>query len=332
MLPRVVLDSMPAGDFLPGRLDAFVCSASFEARCLTVPRMVQRDGYVGGPVMVASNADHVPAIEENEAALFDMFPEGVRCHLDPNDPLETADLLVELLGKLPMVKGRQRVIGFDVTTFTRESLLMLLLCFLNTLTPQDVLIGFYNRARGYEGDSERDQWLSRGVKEIRSVIGFPGDLKPTRRRHLVVLAGFEDDRAMHLAAELEPSVLSLGTPDPDKGHASEHDDKMQKRKSRWLSHFGSKVIEFRFDGYSIEKCVESIESAVGKEVSMNTILAPMNTKISTLAAGIFALRNPSVQITYAQADVYNHERYSRPGEEVYVFDLSSSIRAHLDRA
>ena len=137
---------------------------------------------------------------------------------------------------------------------------------------------------------------------------------------------------MHLAAELEPSVLSLGTPDPEKGHAAEHDEKMQIRKKRWLSHQGAEVTEFSFDGYSIEKCIESIRLAVGEEMSMNTILAPMNTKVSTLAAGIYALGNPSVQITYAQADVYNHARYSRPAEEVYVFDLSSSIKAHLDQA
>lgn len=332
MLPQVIRDSVPVGDCLPDRLDALVCSASFEARCLTVPGAIRRDDYVKGPVLIASNAGHVPAIEKNEAALFKMFPEGIRCHLDPNDPLETADLLMGLLGKLPVAGSCGRVIGFDVTTFTRESLLMLLSCFYHTLMPQDVLIGFYNRARGYEGERERDQWLSRGVREIRSVIGFPGDLKPTRRRHLVVLAGFEDDRAMHLAAELEPSVLSLGTPDPEKGHAAEHDEKMQIRKKRWLSHQGAEVTEFSFDGYSIEKCIESIRLAVGEEMSMNTILAPMNTKVSTLAAGIYALGNPSVQITYAQADVYNHARYSRPAEEVYVFDLSSSIKAHLDQA
>ena len=293
--------------------------------------MLRRDNFVRGSVLIASNADYIPSVRNNEAALLELFPQGTSCRLNPNDPLTTADLLMEGIGNLSTTRQDARVIGIDITTFTRESLLMLLRCMLEVLTHRDILVGFYNRALGYEGEEEREQWLSRGVRKIRSVVGFPGDLKPTLRRHLVILAGFEDDRALHLTNELEPFLLSLGTPDPDEGHASEHDKKMQFRKARWLSHLGSKVREFRFDGYSIEKCVASIQSVVDKEMSMNTILAPMNTKISTLAAGIFALRNPSVQITYAQADVYNHARYSQPADEIYVFDLSSYIKAHSDR-
>ena len=56
---------------------------------------------------------------------------------------------------------------------------------------------------------------------------------------------------------------------------------------------------------------------------MNTVMAAMNTKISTLAVGLYALQNPEVQVSYAQADVYNYERYSEAADDVYVFNMLS---------
>ena len=39
----------------------------------------------------------------------------------------------------------------------------------------------------------------------------------------------------------------------------------------------------------------------------------MNTKISTLGAAMVALEDESIQVCYAQADVYNANNYSTPG-------------------
>lgn len=316
---------------LPEVLDAFICSASFEGRSLSVPQMIARDSALDGPILVASNNLHIPSVGGNETAILQGFSNVIQCHLDSDDPLTTADRLSRDLQRLldPTRKSGFRL-GLDVTTFTRESLLILLRCLIDVLTPHDTLIGFYNRAESYEGSvGAGDQWLSRGVREIRSVLGYPGDLRPTRRNHLVMLAGFEDDRALQITTDLEPSVLSLGTPDPKSGHAYVHDEKMQQRRARWLSYLGCRVHEFFFDGYDLENCVVSIAQAVKAEPSMNTILSAMNTKISTLAAGVYALTNPDVQLTYAQADVYNVEGYSVAGEEVYVFDCSDTIRGLL---
>lgn len=308
-------------------LDAFICSASFEDRCLSVPKMLVGDVEWQGRALIASNSDSFPSVQDNQDALARMLTRGAVCQLSPDDPIATADQLVSgLRDLLPAARGPQRV-GVDVTTFTRESLLILLCCFVEVLHPDGSLVGFYNTARSYEGGAgDGAQWLSRGVREIRSVLGYPGDFRPTRRTHLVVLAGFEDDRAMQLTDELEPSVLSLGSPDPKGGHAHVHDRKMQIRKARWLSHLGCPVNEFIFDGYDLEDCIQSIAVAAEKEPSMNIVMAAMNTKISTLAAGIYALRNPDVQMSYAQADVYNYERYSLAADDVYVFDLSDAIR------
>ena len=75
--------------------------------------------------------------------------------------------------------------------------------------------------------------------------------------------------------------------------------------------------------------METIRGIVDREKQMNTVLAAMNTKMSTVAAGVFALHNPEVQISYAQAEVYNYDQYSTAADDVYVFSLQNALRPLL---
>ena len=55
-----------------------------------------------------------------------------------------------------------------------------------------------------------EKWLSKGVKEIRSVLGFPGEILPSRKNHLIVLTGYEYERAKTIIDILQPYSLALG--------------------------------------------------------------------------------------------------------------------------
>lgn len=333
---NVIPASAALGDVLPRPLDVFICSASFEDRCLVVPKMVERSDTVGS-VIVCHSVDHLSAVRGNLGMLNAMFSNSLGCQLSSNDPIASAEEFKRTLGR-SFERQEARYIAVDITTFTRESLLILLRCLVEFMEPGDALVGLYNRAATYEGEGKEDQWLSRGVREIRSVLGYPGDFMPTQRTHLVILAGFEDDRAFRIATEVEPTVLSLGLPSPVRGHAAEHSTKMTARrdrwlaqKDRWLPYLGSRMHEFHFHGYSIEECMAAIRETVDREKEMNTILAAMNTKMSTVAAGVFALHNPEVQISYAQAEVYNYDQYSTAADDVYIFDLQDALRPLLGR-
>ena len=331
---KVVSASATLDDVLPKPLDVFICSASFEDRCLVVPRMVERSDAVGS-VVVCHSIDHLSAVGGNLGTLNMMFGDSLGCELNGDDPIANAEEFKRTLSRF--FDGQEmRNIGVDITTFTRESLLILLRCLVQFMEPTDALVGFYNRAATYEGVGKENQWLSRGVREIRSVLGYPGDFMPTQHTHLVILAGFEDDRAFRVATEVEPTVLSLGLPSPVRGHGAEHSTKMTARrdrwlaqKDRWLSYLGSRIHEFYFHGYSITEGMETIRGIVNREKQMNTVLAAMNTKMSTVAAGVFALHNPEVQISYAQAEVYNYDQYSTAADDVYVFSLQDALRPLL---
>ena len=47
-------------------------------------------------------------------------------------------------------------------------------------------------------------------KIIRNVYGYPGTSRITRRNHLIVLTGFEIERATKIIEEINPDYLTLG--------------------------------------------------------------------------------------------------------------------------
>lgn len=55
--------------------------------------------------------------------------------------------------------------------------------------------------------------------------------------------------------------------------------------------------------------------------NMNLVVAPMNSKISTLGAALAARVNPDIQLCYAPAVTYNFENYSKPCDCAISFTI-----------
>ena len=303
-------------DASDSELDLFVCSASFEERCKAVPRAIARCSRC----IVAYNGDFVESLADNLNSLRQWFPKAVLCEMRTDDPFQTADGIVASLDDLwpdGSEVARTRV-GIDVTTFTRESLLILIKYVWLKMREQDEVVVYYNRAREYAvGLSESEKWLSKGIAEVRSVLGYPGKLLPSRPNHLIVMTGFEDVRALRLVSEWEPSLLSLGVADPSEQHTAEH-QRINEERSRRVGNIFGPVESFSFSAYDPLKASEAVLLQARRGESMNTIVAPMNTKISTIGAGLAAWHEPDIQLCYAQANTYNFGGYSAPGDTVYM--------------
>ena len=316
-----ILSSHHLGDRI-GKFDTFICSASFESRCLTVPTALYNSKSFPRQGLLIYNENFLPLIATKLEVLRGLSLCDTECAITTDDPVLTANGLSSALARCFSAHPSKQRIGVDITTFTRESLLMLLSFLWSNLRANDELLLFYNRAREYDpihGPGEK--WLSKGIREIRSVIGFPGDLRPSLATHLIVMAGYEVDRASRLILECEPAVISFGLPNPQEGHAIAHQETAEL-KLRSIRRIGGDVKDFTFHGYDPKMCATSLETQIDLFEDMNTIIAPMNTKISTVGAGIVGHRMPNIQICYAQADLYNYKTYSEPADEVYVFSSS----------
>ena len=130
------------------------------------------------------------------------------------------------------------------------------------------------------------------------------------------------NRENWLFRECEPSFLSLGLADEAEMGTQPHQG-TNVRTVKWLkSVLGTNYLdEFAFSAYDAEKTRDILRLQLEKVGEHNAIIAPMNTKISTLGAALLALNDTSVQLCYAQPNSYNYTRYSLPDEDYYMFRL-----------
>ena len=295
-------------------VDLFICSASFERRCLSIAENL--DGTRIGQVLIAHNQMFRDVVDANLRVLQERFlGKESTLVVDSADPVLTTNNVVEAIREQSK-KSTQRIL-IDITAFTHETLLILFRVCNYEFDETSVVDFLYAPASDYSiSDKPGNKWLSKGISEVRSVMGYPGGFAPSRDTHLIVLAGFEDYRALSLIQELEPSLVSIGYGDRSEVSTGPHQVTNDMKVERIRSVLGS-VEDFVFSCYDAHSADETIQKIVREHDQYNTIVAPMNTKISTLGAARVALRDESIQICYAQADIYNYRNYSRPGHGYY---------------
>jgi hypothetical protein len=321
--PMNAVDRMPLG-CLPGWLqnrgiDAFICSASYESRCRSVPDAV--DPQLISYAIVCENDELQPPGKENAEYLRKRFESGLStAALSRIPPIQTADNLTNSV--LNILQGGAETILVDVTTFTHESL-MILLGILGDLLPENAtLFCAYTPASDYApGVPKELKWLSKGLHEIRSVLGYPGRMLPSRKVHLVVLVGFESERAAKVVEAYEPAVLSLGLGDQE-GSVNEKLFDINRYFHGDLARTVPRFVNFTFSCVNPWEACAQIENEIARHSGCNVIIAPMNTKLSTIGAVLAARKNLDIQLCYAQAEYYNTRNYSLPSDECILFALS----------
>ncbi len=297
---------------LDQHFDVFICSASYEERCRSIPEALIRHQHIGKR-LVCFNQKSSAKVANNAKYLLDRL--GSNAHkvpLDKTSPLVTADNLQRALSH---AGGDDRELAYlvDITTFTHEALLILLRLLQARAARSTVILAYAPAAEYSIGLPPEEKWLSKGITDIRSVLGYPGDSRPSRKSHLIVLVGFESDRAERLLDEYQPHVISLGFGQDGTATSVLH----QHTNRLAFGQLASKVAkynEFEFSCVEVSAAENAIATQAAKFPDCNIVVAPMNTKLSTVGVAGAAFRNNEIQICYASASQYNVEAYSRPGE------------------
>lgn len=306
--------------------DALICFNSFEKRCITIPSSVSKDNFSN--FLIFTNKETQEQSEKNLNAMTRLFDE--RCQiieLTVSSPIRVADKIEEAINDLAKSCGLKKVF-IDITTFTHEILLILLAIFKEKFSETCVVCGYVN-AKEYSCDFEdqKDKWLSRGIGEIRSVLGYSGVLMPSKKNLLMVIVGYEYERAVRIIEALEPDYLSLGyglasdaTTEKNRG-ANKHYTQLVKQ----MAPYYDEVQDFNIpcnDPYKAYQAIREQVERIGSD--KNITIVPMNNKITTIGAALVAFEKPEIQICYAPALIYNYSSYSIPGDQCYIFDLFSS--------
>lgn len=316
----IIIDKKEINTLMPAQI-VLLCFASFEARSTTIPLSLDTDRIKKAIVFRSNSIDNQSAVN----AICKKIPNSKVVDLDLDNPISAARKLTEVVKELPSLENYPLVV--DITTFTHEILAILLkLVYLNK-DKFPYILCLYNGAYDYSNskkDGLKQMWLSKGCRDVRNVVGYPGKMRSAAKTCLIILTGFELERATRLIELLEPDRIILGKgTEPTHPNHLEAMQYFQRKFDEWKASYKySNCIEFAFSCKDFEMTVNALKEQILKNPEDNYIIVPLNTKLSTIAVASVALCKPEIQICYAVPEMYNTKNYSTPSDNITVLDLN----------
>ena len=141
---------------------------------------------------------------------------------------------------------------------------------------------------------------------------------------MIILTGFEKERATQLVELFEPDVLSIGngSEPTDENHRATMEG-MKQEFSEWFGNLGILWTSFEFSCSNIEKTIDDIKKEINNPEE-NIVLVPLNTKLSTISAALVALKDERIQLVYPIPEIYNRD-YSVPSESFTILDFKGLL-------
>ncbi|WP_298956021.1 hypothetical protein [uncultured Methylobacterium sp.] len=302
----------------------FFCHGSFEERCLTIPSALRERKL--GKVIVFKNDDVGSKGDDNTKHIIGEFLDAQMVILDKNQPLTTMDRFSETLSPAELTDVPQIVV--DITCFTRESLLLFFRILTYRIPDHTQITVLYSVASSYASHRKGPgAWLSRGVSAIRPVAGYSGEFISSKSTNLIVLTGFEIDRLSTIFEEIEPAGITFLRSE----NTREEPASISKFRTSFLYSSGRRfgnIDEYFFDAYSVSSVLQILSFIYIKNIDKVNIVAPLSTKLSTLAVGLFGLIQENVQIMYVKPAVYNKNRYSEISDDIRLFNFTLNELEH----
>lgn len=296
------------------KYDVFLCSSSFEERCLAVARNINRDTVSKALICHYYGNNHKS--DENFARLTDLFADKCKeIKLLKSEPLSNYDELFSAL-----VESECKSVLFDISTFTRETLLIALMLFRQNVFSTIKLQLCYTPALRYsaQNDDQTKSWLSKGVNGIRSVVGYPGFSSSLKKTMMIVLVGLEVERAKLLIENYEPDKLLLGFAPEDESL----NKKLAEANRGCFNELAQNVGDygtFNFSCIDVNQTVDVLNQIIDEnQKAYNIVISAMNNKLSTIAVAEVSLAHPEVQVCYASTNQYNTDGYSDAEDKVYL--------------
>lgn len=305
--------------FLKDDFDIFICSASFEQRCVSIPAKVKRKNFK--KTIIVENMIGSELLKDNAQQIHTLFSKkATPVKVNLNSSLEIADRITK---EINAVSGRKLKVLIDVTTFTHDVLMICLKILRINNRVKSITCVYVNAAEYCPGHSLATKWLSQGCEEIRPVLGYPGMLLPSQKTHLIIVVGYEYNRAFDLISALEPNSISLvyGSPNEAITEKDHEANQVFNDLVKQMAFEFSDVESIKIPCNNPPKTAEALQELYDAHEMDNIIVVPMNNKMSTVGVSLSAFNNEKIQVCYAPAVIYNESNYSLPGTECFVFSL-----------
>jgi len=299
--------------FWPSRADSvFITCASYEERCLGVPRRFSGDYRFDNAFVFAY--DH-PS-EERERHLEEMKSiltqrgNVQRILTSEEDPIVGIRELVGRINELGL-DPESAIINIDATTFTKRHLLLLLKALdEGGLWPS--LRVYYTEPRDYITDLYLP--MSTGIRTISPVTGFVGHSPLSKPTLLVAFLGYEGDRARAIYENLDPNEVLLVVPKP--AYHPEWEGRTEQMNEDIIKIVGQDRVRYAHSQNSsrVEGQLKEMLDDYPLE-EWRCCIAPLGGKPQALGIYRFWRQNPgSFSVIYAQP-LKRNERFFSTGVE-----------------
>jgi len=313
-----------------GRMELFICCASYEERCITALRSSTQN-YRPKAVLIFYGKEFLlkGKCQEYKEKLK-AFALGLTNQPALEFVFETSKLgqciskfreaMRKIICDYPDIK-----VTLDITTFPRQTMFPVLHEIMKLVSEQNFRI-LYTEPEKYSTEN-KDGWLTRGVRSVVPILGYGGVQDPLLKKLLIMLPGHEGERAYITWRRHQPDktiLLRQGTP-YHKGlnSISERENELLISMSGDVCLYEPRIPAREIDGTFLE--LEKIYARYIHEYYF--VVATLGTKLQALGFFLFAESRPDLQISYAVPIHYNYDSYSiRYGKQWEIRNLDPYIR------
>ena len=300
------LDSLDPVD--EAQMEIFIGCASFEDRCLGALSRYS-SGYRFTHSYLCVYDDFSEARQSNVKAMNESLqahgPLSVVEVSEGNPSRSIGELLTQVRS---LVSNSDARVTLDVSTFTKRHLLLLLHA-LDDAGLWESLRLLYTEPRDYVVDMYLP--MSVGIKEVASIPGFT-NLKPADKPVLlVIMLGYEGDRAMALFQNIEPNETVLLVPKP--AYRTEWEGRTEELNRQLVSLLGQDAIAYADsrDPLQVKTALSEVIGTRYPTKDWTCLVSPLGTKPQTVGLYLFWRENPdSCAVVYAQPLRHNERYYS----------------------
>lgn len=295
----------------------FVACASFEARTTAVVEKLDQGYWIENSfVFKYSEKNRTTLRDSNFVRLTSklrgfgekVFP--IIC--DHHDPLDGISKFKRLCKNMS-IDLRGKNITIDMTTFTKQYLLVLLK-FIGKQEPASVRL-FYAEPEDYAVKWEEP--LTYGLIGIVSVPTFGGHFYTEKKNLLILLLGYEGDRAFAIWESVNPhkTVILIGRPSFRKSW----EGRVEEINKKLISKLPGDSVDYipTLDPFEVRKNLDNLIEQYSE--NFNIVISPLGPKPQVVGCYLSASKHSDVQIVYAIPKFHNEHYFSKKSGKVWEY-------------
>jgi len=297
--------------------DVFIVCSSFEERTIAVAQKFDEQYKVATSFIFKYDEENLTNLRDiNFEKLMNILKKHSDSVLpifcDYRDPTNGILKFRELCRKRK-VDLRNKNISIDITTFTKQYLLVLLK-FIERQKPKSVRI-FYTEPEDYA-----PKWgkpLSYGLIDIVSVPTYGGHFHIEKENLLILLLGYEGDRAYAIWERLTPhkTLILIGKP----SFKNSWEGRVEEFNKKLISKLPRESVNYipTLDPFEVNR---NLDSLIKQHLpQFNIVISPLGPKPQVLGCYLSVRNQPDVQIVYAIPKFYEEEYFSKKIGKIWEY-------------